>query len=89
LISEKSNSESYVARLKDQDVGLISLSTYDDKGLLPLIGLVQDQRGRGFGRHLLNFAIDRFKSLKARRVELAVDLGNKPAVRLYGRAGFQ
>jgi ribosomal protein S18 acetylase RimI-like enzyme len=39
-----------------------------------MLGLFQGYRKRGLGKHLLNFALNRFKGLKASKVELVADL---------------
>ncbi|RLE86713.1 MAG: hypothetical protein DRJ67_06555 [Thermoprotei archaeon] len=71
-------------------VGLVAMGFLEDgsKGYIPLLGVVREHRGRGIGGQLLSFALGRLKQLGVKRVELAVDLNNLPAVRLYSRAGF-
>jgi ribosomal-protein-alanine N-acetyltransferase len=46
-------------------------------------------RGKGLGRQLLTLHLRRLAALSARTVFLEVDEHNRPAIRLYGRAGFR
>ncbi|HZW31075.1 MAG TPA: GNAT family N-acetyltransferase [Isosphaeraceae bacterium] len=51
------------------------------------LGLTPAARGRGLGRAVLRRALELARD-HTPRLELAVDLRNTPAVRLYGAAGF-
>jgi mycothiol synthase len=51
------------------------------------LGLSATARGRGLGRALLAYALERAAEF-APRLELAVDIRNHPATRLYRTAGF-
>jgi GNAT superfamily N-acetyltransferase len=51
------------------------------------LGLTQPVRGRGLGRAVLEHAIELAGS-EVSRLEIAVDLRNIPALRLYDSAGF-
>ena len=52
------------------------------------IAIAPKQRGRGFGRPLLDLNLRRLAGLGARTVFLEVDENNVPARALYRRAGF-
>lgn len=73
-VSENSKNEFYVACFKGQIVGLVALTTYDDKAVISHIGLIKNYRGRGLSKYLLNFALNRSKLLNASMVELGIDL---------------
>ena len=51
------------------------------------LGLTQPVRGRGLGRAVLEHAIE-LAGCEVSRLEIAVDLRNTPALRLYDSAGF-
>lgn len=51
------------------------------------LGLAPEARGRGLGRRVLAHALERARP-QAHRLELAVDVRNLPADRLYQRCGF-
>jgi [ribosomal protein S18]-alanine N-acetyltransferase len=53
------------------------------------VAVASHRRGRGLGRRLLDLHLRRLVGLGARTVFLEVDEDNKPARRLYRRAGFR
>ncbi|MBN8881172.1 MAG: GNAT family N-acetyltransferase, partial [Salana multivorans] len=53
-----------------------------------VVAVHPDATGRGLGRSLLDHALGLLARRGVRYVELYVDGGNAPAVRLYDRAGF-
>lgn len=65
----------------------LSRFAYDEEELL-LLGVVPEQRGRGYGARLLEQFIDGARSRHAQRVLLEMREGN-PAERLYRRYGFE
>ena len=52
------------------------------------LGVVRNHRGRGWGRRLVDYAQRLTEARGCRRMVLAVDAANLPAVRLYREAGF-
>jgi [ribosomal protein S18]-alanine N-acetyltransferase len=59
-----------------------------DEAEILSVAIAPAWRGRGFSRPLLDLHLRRLAGLGARTVFLEVDKNNKPACRLYGRAGF-
>jgi len=53
------------------------------------MGVLAPYRGRGIGRQLLEAAIAQARSLGLERIELQVFAGNRPAISLYQRSGFE
>jgi RimJ/RimL family protein N-acetyltransferase len=59
-------------------------------GVLSLgMGVLQEARGRGAGRALLQTAIDHARATGAHKLELEVWLDNARAISLYASAGFE
>lgn len=58
-------------------------------GSINLVGVLQPYRGRGLGRYLLIWGIERLQSLGLETIELSVDADNERAVELYRSVGFQ
>ena len=52
------------------------------------IGVRPDRQGRGLGRQLLRWGVERLRSLGARDVTLSVNSRNEHALELYEREGF-
>ena len=76
----------YLAIEKGQAVGYIEMMTYDNESE-PIQLLVKPEcRGKGYGRALLQTAIE--KSFP-RKIELEVDADNTPALNLYLDLGFE
>jgi mycothiol synthase len=57
-------------------------------GIINLLGLQRGYRGRGLGRFLLIWGIERLRSLGLEQIELGVEAENEKAVRLYRSVGF-
>ena len=74
----------------ETDIGTLILTTHADSGNWELVymGLVPAARGNGWGRQILEFALWQARLGGARRLVLAVDEANQPALDMYHRAGF-
>jgi ribosomal protein S18 acetylase RimI-like enzyme len=74
-----------------RDVGLVLLADHPDHDAVELVylGILPEWRGRGAGRGLLTWAMDRARSLGRSVLFVAVDVANLAATRLYTRSGFQ
>ncbi len=68
--------------------GFIMSRLVEDEAEILSIAVAGRQRGRGLARKLLDLHLRRLAGLGARTVFLEVDEHNRPAIRLYDRAGF-
>lgn len=66
---------------------IMSRQVADEAEILS-VAVAGRQQGRGLARKLLDLHLRRLAGLGARTVFLEVDEHNKPAIRLYERAGF-
>ena len=57
-------------------------------GTISLLGVQREFRGRGLGRFLLVWGIERLRSTGFEHIELGVEAENEQAVRLYRSVGF-
>lgn len=75
----------------DKPLGVLLLSRipHSDAMELVYVGLSPEQRHRGLGKVLLQQASHRVISDQRRRLTLAVDSKNTPALKLYSRFGMQ
>jgi ribosomal protein S18 acetylase RimI-like enzyme len=75
----------------DQPVGVLLLSRipHSDAVELVYLGLAPESRGRGMGKLLMQEASHRLALEQKRRLTLAVDSKNTPALKLYSRHGMQ
>jgi len=58
------------------------------RGLVNLLGVVPEWRGRGLGRELLRWAVTRLRDRGAGQIELRVEGTNERATKLYRDHGF-
>ena len=59
------------------------------KGLIGMIGVVPNYRGRGVSKPILLAAIEYLQSIDVAEIGLQVDGSNTPAIRLYNSVGFE
>jgi GNAT superfamily N-acetyltransferase len=71
-------------------VGCCALLRLDDASFeVAKMAVTPVWRGRGLGRRLLEYVIDRARQLRARRLYLETNSRLLPAIRLYESLGFQ
>ncbi len=68
---------------------LVNHSRNDDNVELVYIGLAPAARGRGLGAFLLQTLLARYSGSSFRRMTLAVDTKNLPAIQIYEALGFR
>ncbi|MCA9286193.1 MAG: GNAT family N-acetyltransferase [Phycisphaerales bacterium] len=80
----------HVLREHDRTVGVLLFSPASTGLSIELVyfGLAAAARGRGLGRLLLQHGLRRIAGRRERKVTLAVDEANEPALRLYRSFGF-
>lgn len=78
--------EFYIAQKKEQSVGVLNFNT--TKGLISNVGVAPKQRGKGYGRQIMLFALEQLKKSGCEQAYLRVHVGNKPAIHLYESLGF-
>jgi GNAT superfamily N-acetyltransferase len=80
----------YFVSHEAQDVGVLLLSEHPlaRQWELVYMGLVPRARGKGFGRAMVEFALNRALSAGVESIVLAVDADNHPARKLYRQCGF-
>ena len=59
------------------------------RGMIGMIGVVPDYRGKGVSRHILHAGMRYLRSAGMPEIGLEVDGNNDPAVRLYTSTGFK
>ena len=59
------------------------------RGVIGMIGVVPDYRGKGLSRHILQAGMKHLRSIGLAEIGLDVDGNNAPAVGLYESAGFK
>ena len=79
-----------IAYVDERPAAVLFLNALPDHDTLELayIGIGKPARGRGLGRALVRHAAHECATRRLRKVTLAVDLDNEPALRLYRSEGF-
>jgi ribosomal protein S18 acetylase RimI-like enzyme len=79
-----------LVRYEGADVGCLLLADHPRSRQWELMytGINPEARGRGFGRMIIRQAQWMARSANCRRIVLAVDRANTPAVDIYESAGF-
>jgi mycothiol synthase len=75
----------------DQDVGVILIAEYPERNAweVSYLGVIPSARQQGWGRTILQDGIARANRWKNRGIDIAVDVANTPALRLYASLGFR
>ena len=77
----------YFADKDQQTIGVLGFSP--DKGLISNVGVDPQQRGKGFGRQIMLFALQQLKNSGCEQAYLRVHVDNAPAIHLYEAFGFE
>ncbi|OHB68445.1 MAG: hypothetical protein A2V70_11155 [Planctomycetes bacterium RBG_13_63_9] len=80
-----------IVRHEGKDIGCLLLADHPDQENWELVymGLVSSHRGRGWGMDIAREAQRLARRAGRRRLVLAVDAGNRPAIETYSAAGFR
>lgn len=76
------------AMIGNKLIGFVMSRLVEDEAEILSIAVAGSRQRRGLARNLLNLQLRRLAAFGARTVFLEVDEHNKPAMRLYDRAGF-
>ncbi len=79
----------FLGAIDAQDLGLAVRGPYDEAAGLYAMWVAPDARGRGLGDRLVEAVIRDARERGYRELRLDVADGNRPALRLYRRHGFE
>jgi len=78
--------EFYFANKDGTIVGILDINT--SQGLISNIGVDPKQRGKGYGKQIMQFGLFRLKEEGCKQARLRVHVNNTPAIHLYESLGF-
>lgn len=79
----------YIIRENGQAIGCLEIEVKEDhKGFFD-IGLIKEARGKGYGKRILETAIETLNEKNAKEVCLIVIGNNKIALNMYNKRGFE
>ena len=82
--------ESYIAviEIEDRIIGFCKVDIKGDSGKLDYLVVKEEFRGKGFGKELMDWAMQMFEQNNVRHIEVKVVDGN-PTIHLYEKYGFK
>jgi ribosomal protein S18 acetylase RimI-like enzyme len=86
---EKRGMTIYIAEIADKIIGKIHLQISGDVGAVYGLGVLPENRGKGYGRAVLAKGIQALKQLPVRSLMLQVAAENETALTLYQSCGFK
>ncbi|WFA09228.1 GNAT family N-acetyltransferase [Tissierella sp. Yu-01] len=86
---EKRGMTIYLAEKDARVIGKVHLQMINGVGGIYGLGVLPDNRGKGFGRAILLKSIERLKDVKAKEIMLQVAAKNAIALKLYKSCGFR
>ena len=76
----------HFANKNQQPIGVIDFNL--NRGLIGNVGVDPQQRGKGYGRQIMLFALAQIKASGCKQAYLRVHVENSPAIHLYESLGF-
>lgn len=85
---EEGKSRIAVAENDSHIVGFCKIGTDGSTGVLEILVVLDQERGKGYGTALMDWAMNTFRKLGVNEIDVKVVYGNE-AVRLYEKYGFR
>lgn len=82
------NGFEYFLAVADGPIGYLSLKTEKDTLFISKIYLVKSERGKGYGKNMMNFAKTYAKQKKLEKLRLTVNKYNLLSIEAYEKMGF-
>jgi len=76
----------FFANGNGKTVGVLQFSP--SRGLISNVGVEPEQRGKGYGKQIVRFALEQLKNSGCKQAYLRVHVENKAAIHVYEWAGF-
>lgn len=81
-----SQMKSFIVRKDNEPVGILEFST--ESGLIGVVGVKRDHRGKGYGREMVSFGLKKLIEARCKQAYLRVHANNAAAIALYKSIGF-
>ncbi|MBU3091827.1 GNAT family N-acetyltransferase [Clostridium sp. CM028] len=88
-INVDDNFISYMAELNGEIIGKIHICINDNEGFIYGVGVIPDFRRKGYGREILNSALNILNNKNVDNIFIEVSRSNKNALGLYESCGFE
>ena len=77
-----------VAENDDQVIGFCKIRTDTEPGVLEYLAVLDRERGKGYGAAFMNWALNTFRELGIKEIDVKVVYGNE-AIQFYRKYGFR
>ena len=85
---EQGGSRIAVAENAGKVIGFCKINTDADTGVLEYLVVLDSERGKGYGAAFMDWALNTFRELGVRNIDVKVVYGNE-AIRFYQKYGFR
>ncbi|MFT9493828.1 GNAT family N-acetyltransferase [Anaerosolibacter sp.] len=86
---EKCGLTAYLAEIDGEMIGKVNVQLLDGVGGIYGLGVLPAYRGKGYGRAILTWAVEKLKESNAKEIMLQVAVKNNNALNLYKSCGFE
>lgn len=83
------NGSLFIAELNNIGIGSVRIELIDGVGGIYGLGVLSQYRGKGYGKELLMWSVERLIKMGTEKVILQVDTDNDNALNLYKSCGFE
>ena len=81
--------EFYFVQMNKENIGFVVIHPEEEKLFLSKLYLTIENRGNGYASDMMNFVIDRAKSLNKKSVYLTVNKHNTHTIDVYNHCGYK
>lgn len=89
IIENISNGRIFIAKINDTNIGSVRVEVNSGVGGIYGLGVLSGHRGKGYGRELLIWSVEKLIEMGAEKITLQVDTDNDNALNLYKSCGFE
>ncbi|MDF2545959.1 MAG: acetyltransferase, N-acetylglutamate synthase [Anaerosolibacter sp.] len=86
---ERCGLTAYLAEIDGEMIGKVNVQLLDGVGGIYGLGVLPAYRGKGYGRAILTWAVEKLKESNAKEIMLQVAVKNNNALNLYKSCGFE
>ena len=90
FIRELNEGKGYIAVAEEDGniAGFCEITTEGKEGVLDYLAVLEDRRGKGYGKNLIEWSFEKFRELGVENIEVKVVYGNG-VIELYKKYGFR
>jgi len=78
----------FIIKKAKKNIGYLAIKPQNEDLFLSKIYILENERGKGYGKNALNFVEDKAKKYNCKRIYLTVNKGNYNSIKAYKSFGF-